>query len=296
MRKLFQTQCLSCFLPTLIGLIVLLTACSDRSYSSPQGYNLKKPIKRELGKSLNEISGLYFSEQDTSLLSISDSKRKVFQIHLTQQKLKDYAEKFYEQADFEDVVKLDSAIYVLISNGTILQMPLHAKDSAQTIAYPFWSSGKNDFETLYHDPSEKSLIMICKQCEDEKGEGVRTAYRFDLQNKSFDSTIFYQVKEEAIKSILKKDDADFKPSAAAIHPITKNLFILSSAGQLLAVTDTRGKVLEAYNLNPDLFPQAEGIAFSPNGTMYISNEGKYGKPTLLVFPYQNTRVAGKKNN
>jgi uncharacterized protein YjiK len=90
---------------------------------------------------------------------------------------------------------------------------------------------------------------------------------------------------------LKNADAKFEPSAAAIHPVSKRLFVLSSAGQLLVVTDTRGQVIEAYTLNPDLYPQAEGIAFAPNGDMYITNEGKYGKPTLYYFPFQQ---AGKK--
>ena len=84
---------------------------------------------------------------------------------------------------------------------------------------------------------------------------------------------------------MKNDDAKFEPSAAAIHPISKRLYILSSAGQLLVITDTRGQVLEAYDLNPDVFPQAEGIAFAPNGDMYITNEGKFGPPTLLRFAY-----------
>jgi uncharacterized protein YjiK len=35
-----------------------------------------------------------------------------------------------------------------------------------------------------------------------------------------------------------------------------------------------------------LYPQAEGIAFAPNGDLYISNEAKLGKPTLLYIPYK----------
>ena len=93
---------------------------------------------------------------------------------------------------------------------------------------------------------------------------------------------------------MKTNDATFKPSAAAIHPIDKRLYILSSAGQLLVITDNMGKVLEAYNLNPDRNPQAEGIAFSPEGTLFISNEGKYGKATLQIFPYKKKPVPQKK--
>ena len=89
------------------------------------------------------------------------------------------------------------------------------------------------------------------------------------------------------ETVLKDDKAKFKPSAAAINPITKRLYILSSAGNLLVIADLHGQVIEAYHLNPNKFPQAEGIAFAPNGDMYISNEGKYGgRATFQFFPYQ----------
>ena len=292
---LFQTQC-----PVILPVIILvacltLASCNERSYGSPKGYDIRKPDNRELGKSVNEISGLTFNTDDSSLLAVSDSKRKIFQIDLSREKLKDYAEKMYTQSDFEDLVKIDTNIYVLISDGTIIGMPLHVADSSQTIVYPTPFRGKNDFETMYYDRNANGLIIICKECEEEKGQHKRTAYRFNLSEKAFDDSPFFSISTQEVKSLVKNDDAEFRPSAAAIHPIEKNLYILASAGSLLVITDLKGKVLEAFNLNPDIYPQPEGIAFSPDGTMYISNEGKYGKPTLLVFPYNTKQETAEKN-
>jgi uncharacterized protein YjiK len=292
---LFQTQCPGIIPAVFLLLSLACISCRDRSYGSPKGYDIKKPDMRELGKSVNEISGLSYNYDDSSLLAVSDSKRKIFQIDLQHEKLKDYSEKIYTQSDFEDIVKLDTVTYVLISDGTLISMPLKVADSSQTTVYPTPFTGKNDFETLYFDPEANGLVIICKECEEEKGQHRRTAYLFDLATKTFNDAPFYSISTEDVKAIVKNDDAEFRPSAAAIHPIEKNLYILASAGQLMVITDLKGKVLEAFNLNPDLYPQPEGLAFSPNGTMYISNEGKYGKPTLLVFKYNKNQDADKQN-
>ena len=295
MRILFQTQC-PVKLPVFFLCICLTSiACRDRSYTSPIGYDINKPDSRELGKSVNEISGLTYNADDSTLLAVSDSKRKIFQIDLYREKLRDYAEKMYTQSDFEDIVKIDTAIYVLISDGTIISMPPHVADSSRTTVYPTPFRGKNDFEAMYYDPSANGLVVICKECEEEKGQHKRTAYRFDLSEKAFDDDPFYSISTTDIKAMLKNDDADFRPSAAAIHPKDKNLYIVGSAGSHFVKTDRKGKVLEAYNINPDLYPQPEGLAFGPDGTMYISNEGKYGKPTLLIFPFNAEKDASKQN-
>jgi uncharacterized protein YjiK len=277
----------------LIGLLLLVyavtlqTSCAQKGPGSPEGYDLRTPQKRQLSKVLNEISGLSFNPDSNSLFAISDSKRKVFSINLKTEKLRDYAEKFWEQSDFEDVVNFGDTTYVLISDGTILCVPGGVKDTSSTIVYPFWSEEENDFETMYYDSAVNGLVILCKTCGHEKGQGTRTAYRFNLSTKDFDTSAFYSISTEDVRASIKKSDVTFKPSAAAIHPIDKRLYILSSAGQLLVITDTRGKVLEVYNLNPDRNPQAEGISFAPNGTMYISNEGKYGKATLHIYHYSN---------
>lgn len=80
----------------------------------------------------------------------------------------------------------------------------------------------------------------------------------------------------------------FKPSAAAIHPIEKRLYIVASVNGLLVITDLQGHVQEAYNLKHRLFLQPEGLAFAPNGDMYISNEGGYdGTANILKFSYKS---------
>jgi uncharacterized protein YjiK len=293
MKKIFQTECPLLLLACHVCAVTLLMACNAQSYSSPDGYDLKKPQKMELGKVLNEISGLTWYPNNNALLAISDSKEKVFEINLEKRKLKDYTDKVVgPQNDLEDLVQVDSMLFLLSSKGIIYLVANKGKnDSLGTQAFSFTSSEHNDFETLYFDPSAHSLIMVCKTCGPDKGDQVHSAYRFDLDTRRFDTAAFYTIDDKDVKATIKDDKAKFRPSAAAINPLNKRLYMLSSAGNLLVVLDTRGQVVEAYNLNPDDFPQAEGIAFAPNGDMYISNEAKYGgKATLLSFPYQTTKT------
>lgn len=288
---LFQNKCLP-YVWVLIAALFFIS-CKNKGQKSPEGYALDKPKRSELGKALNEISGINYSVEDSSLLAISDSKEKVFQINLRNRKLSDYTEKVINSnSDVEDIVKVDTSVFLLMSKGTLVEVPQKAKDTSSVKTYDLGLQGTNDFETLYYDPSLNSLVLLCKTCAHEQGSGVRTAFRFDLRSRSFISNAFFTISRSRIKDLLKNQDADFKPSAAAINPINKRLYVLSSAGNLLVVCDNRGQAIEAYDLNPDLYPQAEGIAFAPNGDMYISNEGKNGKPTLLNFPYQQQ---GKKN-
>jgi uncharacterized protein YjiK len=247
---------------------------------------MNKPQVMQLGKVLNEISGLVYTE-DNNLLAISDSKEKVFKIDLKTKKLKDFTDKVVgPDNDLEDLEKVGDTLYLLSSWGEIKSLSLQKKDSILGV-YNLGLQGQNDFETLYYDPTAHGLIMICKTCAHEKGKGIRTAFRFDLRTKTFDSIPFFTINKKDIEDLLKDKDAHFDPSAATISPIDKRLYILSSSSNLLVVADTRGAVIEVYKLNPDKFPQAEGIAFAPNGDMYISNEGKYGRPTLLYFPYRS---------
>jgi len=287
LKMYFQKECLPRVFTVFVCALLFGTGCKRSATSSPEGYQINHPETIELGKVLNEISGICFNYETGSLLAISDSKEQVFEMDLRNIKLRDYTAKIVPQdSDLEDLVKVNATLYLLLSRGEIMEIPEKARDTAGVKTYTLGLQGNKDFETLYYDRSVDALIMMCKSCEVEKGRGVRTAYRFDLKTKTFDSTEFYAISKDDVRNALKTENVKFDPSAAAIHPINKRLYILSSAGNLLVIADTRGKVSEAYELNPEIFPQAEGIAFAPNGDMFISNEAKYGRATLLRFPYK----------
>ena len=125
--------------------------------------------------------------------------------------------------------------------------------------------------------------MLSKEQRESK-KGV-LAYSFNPVTLQFSDTPVYTIKWKDIRNQLKNNNAEFKPSAAAIHPIKRTLFIVASVGKAMLETSLDGAVIAAYQLNPDQFPQPEGITFAPNGDMYISNEGVDGKGTILKFPY-----------
>ena len=291
-KYIIQTKCPAIILGYLVCATSLLTSCANNSSNSPAGYNINKARSTELGKVLNEISGIFYHAGDSALVAISDNQEKIIEISLKENKLRDITKKIVDKgSDLEDVVMVESTIYILKSIGQIKAVPPGATDSSQVKNYTLPLAGKNDFEAMYYDPTQNALILMCKSCEYEKGTGQRSAYKFNLETNQFDTSVFFKVSQLQVEEILKDSHADLSPSAAAIHPKTQQLFILSSAGNLLVIADRKGKVLNAYKLNPDTFQQAEGIAFAPDGDMYISNEGKLGKPTLLYFPYT---PAGKK--
>ena len=261
------------------------------SPKSPKGYVVPKPEKMILEKKLSEISGLFYLNDENVMLAIADNKQKIYRVTPDGKVDNYFKDDFGPKADYEDVVRVDSTIYVLISDGTIVEV--NPSDSGLNVKkYPFWSSKKNDFETLYYDSAANGLVILCKFCREGNYEITPAAFRFDLAGKQFDTQPYYTIPSKEVMDRLKDGRVDFKPSGAAIHPLEKRLYILASAGNLLVVTNLKGKVEEVFRLNPTLYPQPEGIAFAPNGDMYVSNEAKLGKPTLLRIAY---KPSGKLN-
>jgi len=81
------------------------------------------------------------------------------------------------------------------------------------------------------------------------------------------------------------DNAGFQPSGLAIHPFNDEIYVISATPGMLVVIDRSGDVRNILPLDKHIFRQPEGICFSPDGDLYISNEGKNGRGNILKFNY-----------
>lgn len=266
---------------SFIVLLSYLAGCSGqgKSFVPPiPGYDLAHKETIVLDKELLEISGMNWMN-DGRIAAINDEDGKIFLVNSSNGDFE--VSRFGKKRDYEDVVKLDSFYYVLESNGNIHKVPVGIKHVEEEFEFP--RDKKIEFESLYYDANLHLLVLVSKEQREVK-KGV-LAYSFDPVTRDFSDTVLYAIRAKDIHVHLKDNNADFKPSAAAIHPIWHKLFIVASVGKALLQCSLDGKVEKAYRLNPDQFPQPEGITFAPNGDMYISNEGVDGKATILKFTF-----------
>lgn len=269
------------------------------------GYDFNNPVfKLALPDTLREISGLSMVDSST-FACIQDENGILFIYDFLKNRIK-HQYTFHLDGDYEGIAKVDSTIFVLRSDGTLFEITQYQKSDFELQSYNTGIPANNN-EGLCYDADNNRLLIACKG---KIGKGPefkdrRVVYGFDLQNKTLTTDPVYdfdiqRVKEFAVKNKLnlpsktrkKKGEKvtepqiKFRTSAISIHPITKQLFLLSASDYLLFVFESNGAIDHIEPLNPKIFNKAEGIAFFENGDMLITNEGQDKIPTVLRFNYR----------
>lgn len=277
----------------LAGLLLLTTlwGCKtggkpdEGSFTSPPGYNLNRPVIFKLPPALDEISGIAYVARDNSVLSIQDERGWLYKIHLKSD-LDLQKWQYFKGADFEDLVLVDSTFFVLESTGNIIQFRFINPDSVQVKEHDFPVEGKNEFEILYHEKQKNRLVLLCKDCERDNKNSL-SAFAFNLDSGAYASAPAYVMDIRKIEDLMNEKKVRFKPSAATINPTTGDLFIVSSINKVLVVADVNGIPKQVYRINPKLYKQPEGMAFTPRGDLLISNESAdIGAANILFFKHK----------
>ncbi len=252
-------------------------------------YDLSNPARLILSDLLSEISGISYYPKDSSVFAISDETGLLYKIHLHKKFLTEKWE-FGKKRDYEDVVQHDRSFYVLESTGNIetLNFAPHGDTiNRSRSVFPGNNEKKNEFESLYYDEEYKGFVMICKDCEDDTYD-FTTAWLYDPVTDNYTPSIF-KIDLNTIAKQVGIEKLKFRPSGAAVNPITKDVWVISSTNELIVIIDRKGNVKDVFTVNPGIFNQPEGITFTPWGDLLIANEAgdKYHSPTLLIFKPKN---------
>lgn len=266
--------------------LLALFSCSGQqkeTFENPRHYNLHSPNVIKLPEELNEISGIAYYHKDNSIFAESDAKGQLYKIPLSKpMKIKKW--KFAHSDDYEDLVLHDSTFYMLNSNGDIVVVNFIG-NTLNAKKFEFPEKGKREFETLYYDDNLKKLILICKDC-DEDIKTISQAYSFDPQTYTYSGA--YTIDGSRATEETGHKSTRLKLSAAAINPATGELYMITSVNRALVIASRSGIIKEIYPLDPTMFQHPEGITFTPEGNMFISNEAEDPKPAnILYFQFKN---------
>jgi uncharacterized protein YjiK len=244
----------------------------------------ENPKVTELSSDLMEISGITFTNDDR-LFAHCDEDADVFEVdYNTGKVIKNFqlGDLIAVKGDFEDIASVNEKFYLVESKGKLYEF--NEGENGKSVEFKTYStmlSAKYDVEGLCFDSETMSLLLACKEFG---GDGIgkdKAVYSFSLVKKELNEKPRFVISQKDIKS--NTAEGKFNPSGIARNPVSGTFFIIAARGNTILELSPAGDVLNQKNLPEKIHPQAEGIAFKKDGTLYISNEGRGKTPTLVSY-------------
>jgi hypothetical protein len=266
-------------------------------------YNFDTPASSlVLPPALHEISGLAIIDTST-IACIQDENGILFFYDLENNKIKQQFT-FGLNGDYEGITRVANTLYVLRSDGVLFEITNYRSGKLKVKTYGTGIPATNN-EGLCYDSLNNRLLIGAKGKinKDAVNKDKRFIYAFNLTTKILLKEPVFTFNTGQINAFAKNSglilpkrqakngkilERGFKlnTSEIAIHPVTKQLYVLSATDHCLFIFHMNGTIEKVEPLNSILFNKAEGLCFFPNGDLLVSNEGQMNKPTLLRFNYK----------
>ena len=255
-------------------------------------YDLKKPARRfKLPKQWREISGLTMLAENR-ILAHDDERGVVCEIDYragTIVKAFALSDRRNPVADdFEGIAAAEGRLYLVSSAGRLYEFGEGADQ--ETVLYNLYTTGIGrdyEIEGLAYDPDQRVLLLVSKNPRNPQLADHIAIYRWSLETKQLveDSRILIPVAELAHRI----DRKQFQPSGIERHPLSGNYFVVAARQRAIAEITPQGQVLAIAALAADRHPQAEGIAFTADNTLIVSDEGANKRAALTFYPVAKGR-------
>ncbi|RJP63246.1 MAG: hypothetical protein C4539_16870 [Ignavibacteriales bacterium] len=239
-------------------------------------YNIqnKNVSSTELPKALKEISGMAVTK-DGRVFAHNDERAVICQVDVNSGEIiKSFSVgKKALRGDFEDIAIVDKKFYLITSDGYLIEFTEgRDKSSVDYKRYETGLSASYNIEGMCYDDETNSLILACKDYPGNGYNGYRTCYSFSLASNKLDKKPKFVLPIKYITG--KIGIKDFKPSGISKNPASGSFFIISANDNGIIEVSPDGKVIAQSKLPKHIHEQPEGIAFLPDKTLLISDEGK----------------------
>jgi uncharacterized protein YjiK len=277
-----------------MGLMLLCSSCKTEAYrnnnrsktsSSKATSELETPENNRqflevvdvfvLDRELSEISGLSFNKQSSTLFAINDEKGILYEVNKETGDIMS-SSKFHRKGDYEAIEVVNDTAFIAKNNGNLYQFNFKNRE---TKVFKTSLTVKNDIEGLSFEDQTACLLLACKgdgSINNRKTKS-KSIYRFCLKDQLLNPEPLISLDIDTLISFVKNQYKKlgplrmggfvnriktFSPSGIAIHPINRDIYIVSAKGSSLVILDSK------------TIPQPEGICFDQKPYLYISTEGQ----------------------
>jgi uncharacterized protein YjiK len=247
-----------------------------------------------LPKDLDEISGLAFTG-DGRLFAQGDQDATIWQLDArTGRVLKSFtvasgkddpdmgkkSGKNTLAGDIEDIQIVGDRFFLVSSNGVLIEFREGADGGS--VPYTAHDTGLGDtceIEGLAHDRASQSLLILCKIPHKQYKDQV-VVFEWPLGGGATAKTPRIRVDYSKLAGT---GSSSFHGSALALAPDGKSLVLIAGPQEAFAELSLDGEVLSSGGLDRKAHRQPEGLAFAPDGTLLMSDEGAGKRATLSGY-------------
>lgn len=248
----------------------------------------------KLPRALEEISGLA-STPDGRLFAHHDERATVYEVDLEQRR---FTKAFSVgtlgiPGDFEGLAVAGERFFLITSSGQIVEF--REGEAGSSVGYRVHSLGlksRCEMEGLAFDAVNDALLLPCKNPRDDDLEDHLVVFSVPLNTMRVDPVprVFLPLEELDRMGLGK----NFHPSAIEIHPGTGSLILVAAREEALVEVDVHGEIQATQKLKRKQHPQPEGVAFLPDGSLLLADEGQGKLGTITRYPLKHPGQGGSR--
>lgn len=247
----------------------------------PDRYDLDEPVERyELPGRLREASGLAWA--DEGVLYVHDDERGVVYRVDPQTGRADRGFRAGNPVvhdDFEGIAVADGRVFLVSSRGLLYELRAAPEGETSPVRVSDTGLGPEcEVEGLTYLASSRMLALVCKSLR--SGAREIRIHRLPL-DPGVPAPPVLRVPFEALEAYDVSHGVH--PSGLDVDPATGTYVLLAAREERMLEVDTAGRVLAVVKLRHHRHPQAEGITFSPDGRLFIADEGQGRHAHLTAY-------------